>query len=537
MNIEKLVTAILLVMAGVFNAKAQVRFPDLTLNTSSSATSSAFLDASSNAANNNTTNVAKGMIYPRVDLSTFTAFGGTPIGAPTSYPTRYDGFVVYNTKEGGTAGVGKTQGTLSGGYWYYDNKSTSTNGGTWKPMGFDNPWKKTDGSIATAASDSIVFKGSNVGIGVDKPAAVLDVSGSVRFGNLSSSNTGANLLIEDGTGNIQKISLNDLKALIGKSTIPGTDLEASCLQPIASGLIHIDDVRGSNTQWRHDFGSSLINTNTTVTLPVNIISSANLKIDFKVPLATEDYIVLATVKTTSLNLSNANEYHLNVLVADKTKNGFTLNVLERVEGGRENYIEYVVLYDKSRTIATVTGPNTSTDNQWHTALLSDKGAYAATSLSIYATKRLDGNITLNGDLRSDELNTNDVNYYGEFGLSALNSQTNTRSISSDGVFHLAVCPDNRIMTGLQIYAATYLDGYMKVQCTKLNTGYITEPSPGAVDAQGPGIREDNKVHFAKCPVGQYLQGVRIYANSYSQGADFQALDGDMGLYCTPIIKQ
>ncbi|SFZ97041.1 hypothetical protein SAMN05216324_13513 [Chryseobacterium limigenitum] len=527
MNIKYMITALLIALATAANA--QIRFPDINQNTSSSAASSAFLDASSNAINNGIPNVAKGIIYPRVDLSTFVAFGGAPIGAPSSYPTQYDGFMVYNTKVGGVAGVGATQGTLTAGYWFYENKSTRITDGIWKPLGvIDNPWKNLNGTIATSVSDSIVFKGTSVGINVDNPEATLEVNGSVKLSNLSSTNIGSNLLIEDGIGNVQKISLDDLKVLINKNTIPGTDIEALDLQTIASGLIHIDDVRGSNTTWRHDFASSLINTNTTVTLPVNLISSANLKIDFKVPLPSEDYIVIATVKTISLNLIGAYNYQLNVLVADKTKNGFTLNVLEEKEGGRENYIEYIVMYDKSRAMAVATGPNTFTKQQYHTALLSDKGAYAATSLSMYATNHLAGNITLNGDLRTDALKTSDVKYYGEFGQGALNSQTNTRSYTSDNVFHKAICPDNRIVTGIQIYATTYLDGYMKVQCTALNPGYTTQPSPGVIDTQGPGVNDDNKVHFTKCPAGQYVQGVRIYSTPF--------LDGDMGLYCTPIIK-
>jgi hypothetical protein len=43
--------------------------------------------------------------------------------------------VVYNIATSGVAGVGTTIGTLTPGYWYYDNKTLSTTGGTWKPLG------------------------------------------------------------------------------------------------------------------------------------------------------------------------------------------------------------------------------------------------------------------------------------------------------------------------------------------------------------------------------------------------------------------
>jgi uncharacterized protein YraI len=86
------------------------------------------------------------------------------------------------------------------------------------------------------------------------------------------------------------------------------------------------------------------------------------------------------------------------------------------------------------------------------------------------------------------------------------------------------------MTGVQIWASgNYLDGYMKVECTALNTGYKTNVGIPSIGGQGPGTGADNQLHFAKCPEGQYAKGVRIYANNW--------FDGNMGLYCTPIIKQ
>ncbi|GEM_PF-2760661 len=112
---------------------AQVRIANSTDNTFVTG-SSAFIDASSNLEYNSSANVGKGLLYPRVDLSVFTAFGGAPIGIPTSFPTLYDGFVIYNTKEGGVAGVGTTQGNLTPGFWYYENKSGTINGGIWKPF-------------------------------------------------------------------------------------------------------------------------------------------------------------------------------------------------------------------------------------------------------------------------------------------------------------------------------------------------------------------------------------------------------------------
>lgn len=131
-NLKNSILIVLLATAGI--SYGQVRISNSILN-SSATNSSAFIDASSNATYNGSTNIGKGLLYPRVDLSTFTAFGGTPTGIPASYPTRYDGFVVYNTKVGGVASVGLTAGELTQGFWFYENKTTNLTGGTWKPVG------------------------------------------------------------------------------------------------------------------------------------------------------------------------------------------------------------------------------------------------------------------------------------------------------------------------------------------------------------------------------------------------------------------
>ncbi|WP_292009030.1 hypothetical protein [Chryseobacterium sp.] len=123
----------ILLLSAVGLSQAQVRIVN-SINNSVATNSSAFIDASSNSTTNATTNIGKGLIFPRTDLTTFTSFSGTPTGIATSYPNRFDGMVVYNTATSGVAGVGATQGTLTAGYWYYDNKSTTVTGGTWKPV-------------------------------------------------------------------------------------------------------------------------------------------------------------------------------------------------------------------------------------------------------------------------------------------------------------------------------------------------------------------------------------------------------------------
>lgn len=132
-NFTKKILASAVFSLAINFSHAQIRIVN-SVNNSSANNSSAFIDASSNSTTNATTNVGKGLLFPRTDLTTFTSLSGTPVGIRTSYPTRFDGMVVYNTATSGVAGVGETQGTLTPGFWYYDNKSNTVNGGTWRPI-------------------------------------------------------------------------------------------------------------------------------------------------------------------------------------------------------------------------------------------------------------------------------------------------------------------------------------------------------------------------------------------------------------------
>ncbi|WP_294333278.1 hypothetical protein [uncultured Chryseobacterium sp.] len=114
--------------------QTQVRIVNNAVNSSVS-NSPEFIDASSNTAVNGSANIGKGLIFPRVDLSALASFPGVISGIPNSFPTRFDGMIVYNTAASGVAGVGSTMGTLTPGFWYYENKSLSVNGGQWKPIG------------------------------------------------------------------------------------------------------------------------------------------------------------------------------------------------------------------------------------------------------------------------------------------------------------------------------------------------------------------------------------------------------------------
>lgn len=122
-------------MFSVINiSNAQVRIVNSSSN-AAIASSSAFIDASSNTTVNASTNIGKGLLYPRVDLTTFASFSGSPTGIGTSYPTRFDGMVVYNTGTGNTlVGSSTTIVAVTPGFYYYNNKSATLTGGVWTPL-------------------------------------------------------------------------------------------------------------------------------------------------------------------------------------------------------------------------------------------------------------------------------------------------------------------------------------------------------------------------------------------------------------------
>jgi len=112
----------------MFWATAQIR-TNQSIGNGTINTSSTFLDASSSPTWNLTTNTGKGLLFPRVDLTTFAAFAyvGTA-GLTANYPTRFDGMIVYNSATG-TAAIGGT--AVTPGFYYYANTTTNVNGGTW----------------------------------------------------------------------------------------------------------------------------------------------------------------------------------------------------------------------------------------------------------------------------------------------------------------------------------------------------------------------------------------------------------------------
>ncbi len=185
------------------------------------------------------------------------------------------------------------------------------------------------------------------------------------------------------------------------------------------------------------------------------------------------------------------------------------------------------------TITTATGPGTGVDNQYHNVVFpnSSTSRTAMTGISIYATgAHLDGDIKIFGIPMTDLLTVTSSWYGVNAGLTSAGSTTNTNSSGADDQFHTAQCPDNRIATGIEIYASGALDGNMKLRCNTLATGYSTTNNGAGVESliNTPFNDANNITHMSTCPAGTFVKGIRIYASS--------RLDNQVQVFCTGIKK-
>ncbi|WP_143883383.1 hypothetical protein [Chryseobacterium binzhouense] len=232
-KIKFLVSGLILATASL--SSAQVRIVNTT-TLQEAVNSSAFIDASSNFTLNETPNIGKGMLFPRTDLSRFTSFGGAPIGIGNSYPTRYDGLIVYNIKDGGKAGVGATEGELKPGFWFYENKSTTTNGGTWKQISSPTTNLLTIAgatltSTVNGVTSTVTLPAANSGVdnpannGLSKDGTTVQLGGSllkdtsIELNDKSLNFTGAQGKIGVGTNNpLSKFNIQGGALSIGDLT-------------------------------------------------------------------------------------------------------------------------------------------------------------------------------------------------------------------------------------------------------------------------------------------------------------------------------
>jgi hypothetical protein len=241
---------------------AQVRMTGTSISASNS---SAFIDASSNPTDNATLSTGKGLVFPRVDLSTFNLLGGSPT-IVSNFPTRFDGMIVYNTNNGGIAANGSTQGTLTPGFWFYENKSATVIGGTWKPVTAN----------AGTANNGLTASAGNVQLG-GPLTATTTISGLTATNKISFTGTGvdnfnidSNTLSIDGTNNRVGIGTAAPSAQLHTT---GTLLFAGAGTP-ALGKVLTSDATG-NATWQTAKIASVNVDNTTAAVAATVMQTVN----------------------------------------------------------------------------------------------------------------------------------------------------------------------------------------------------------------------------------------------------------------------
>jgi hypothetical protein len=190
----KLYITTLLLAVVSSNAFAQIRSNNAIANTV--AAQSVFLDASTPSFNGSTNN-GKGLLFPRTNLTTFTF--ATVTGNALSFPTAYDGMIVFNSTVGTTpvAGSGIGGQTVSVGYYYFSNptggsgNAYATSTGQWLPMGSSPKFNVSTAEVATntqvngaqvyAVKGQFTTTGSSTAVTITPPAGMTSLYGITIF--------------------------------------------------------------------------------------------------------------------------------------------------------------------------------------------------------------------------------------------------------------------------------------------------------------------------------------------------------------------
>ena len=136
---------------------------------------SVFIDGSSFSSFS--ANIGRGLAFPRADLTTFKFVSE---GSFLTFPTRYDGMIVYNTATGSTPATGSGVGNQNviPGFYYFKNSGspTGTASGRWVPF----THLATNGIILTgtlSTTDSgLVSETLTLNLSADTTADVFDFS-------------------------------------------------------------------------------------------------------------------------------------------------------------------------------------------------------------------------------------------------------------------------------------------------------------------------------------------------------------------------
>ena len=303
---KKIIILVFFITVGLL-ANAQIRIVN-DVNNSPVANSPAFIDASSNNTVNISPNVGKGLLFPRTDLSLLTSLSNVLSGNVASFPTRFDGMIVYNIKEGGTAGVGATEGTLTRGFWYYDNPTggvapTTLTTGTWRPLRGGGATVTANNGLTKTTSEVIQLGGSLIQattITIGGQNFILNNTGSGVFRIVDNNQGAGKVLTSDASGNATwGVAPVDSKTVVTgttpinvtNSTSGNTTTYNVAISPGSNGQV-LKTTGGAVVWGTDDTGSSITKGNLTAaasvaaaTAPIVVTNGASRLVDGNATLA------------------------------------------------------------------------------------------------------------------------------------------------------------------------------------------------------------------------------------------------------------
>lgn len=142
-------------------------------------------------------NIGKGLVFPRTDLTTWTFKTDNLDGI--SFPTAFDGMIVYNTGSGSTVSGQGQQVSVTPGFYYFSNPGATDNiaNGQWLKMSGSGGGKFVDG--ATNPNDAVYTDGGVV-IGKDEftppnyanplPATTVEIFGDQKNAGITLRSSG-----------------------------------------------------------------------------------------------------------------------------------------------------------------------------------------------------------------------------------------------------------------------------------------------------------------------------------------------------------
>jgi hypothetical protein len=320
MNINLKNIFILIGLTVMVKVNGQVRIVN-SINNSTALNSSAFIDASSNLTINNSTNLGKGLLYPRTDLTTFANFGGNSIGLATSYPTRFDGLLVYNTGTGNTlASAADAIVAVTPGFWYYDNKSTTLKGGTWKPIATTTSGSSSSDILKEDAinksTDGTFSSNSDIKFPTEKATKTFVkklTDSKINIGNAANIATEVVVSGDANINNLGVLTINDNAITTSKildGSITNSDLNKPTI-PISGFGPAVADI---------DIAGYIV---TGVGLPTDNDDAANKQyVDERIASATTTNTTVLSIKTSNYTIVNS-DY---TILCNAANSGFTVTL-------------------------------------------------------------------------------------------------------------------------------------------------------------------------------------------------------------------